>query len=139
MRIDTEMERRVIDVDGKEYPIAEKTIAVIEKLNDIEHENKDKPAYRLAMAELEVLLGKAACRELFPNGKNENVDRILIIWAAVAEQFDKTFRQICAKPREARAEAVATALSPLNELLRNLNKYDTGAAEKANIREIRRE
>ena len=137
MRIDSEMPRRFIDIDGKEYPIADKTIAVIEKLADVEQSLKDKPAYKLALAELEILLGKAAVKELFNSGKNENVDRILTIWAGVAVEFDKTFKQLRETPREERAEAVATALSPVNELLRNLSKIGNQSQEE-NIPEIRR-
>ena len=137
MRIDTDIPEIIVEIDDTEYPVAARTVAVCEKLLEAEKAYAGKPVYELWLKELEILLGKAACKTLFAAGKAENVDRIQRIYTGVAGAFYHTASEIKAEQESEKIEAVATALAPLNEMLRHLraleNKDNTG-----NIREIRR-
>lgn len=123
-RIDTEVENIIVEIDDKEYPVAAKTIEVSDKLYEIEAESKGKPAYKMWLAELRVLLGDAAVNELFHSGKAENVDRIQSIYMGVAKAFNHHFDAIEAGNRESDMQAVATALAPINELLRQVRTLE---------------
>lgn len=135
MRIDTDIPEIIVEIDDKEYPVAARTVAVCEKLLAAEKACIGKPQYELWRQELEILLGKPACKELFTAGKAENVDRLQRIYAGVAAAFNHTADEITAEDQERKLEALGTALTPLNELLRNIRALDKN---KENIREIRR-
>ena len=139
IRIDTDVPEIIVEIEEKEYPVAARTVDVMDRLAEAERANMGKPVYKLWLAELEILLRKDACRELFTAGRTENVDRLQMIYAGVAKAFQHTDNAVTAATREADFEAVATALAPLNEMLRNLRALDSGnKASKNNVREIHR-
>lgn len=138
MRIDTDVSEMIVEIDDKEYSVAPRTVAVMEKLTEAQRANEGKPAFKLWKAELEILLGKAACKELFKDGQNENIDRMQMIYEGVASAFLHNENEARNRRDFSRMEAVATALEPLNELLRNLSKVEKKTPETGNIREIRR-
>ena len=140
IRIDTNVLDVIVEIEDREYPVAARTVDVMDRLAEAERANMGKPVYKLWLAELEILLGKDACRELFTSGRSENVDRIQMIYAGVARAFQHTEDAVTAASREKDVEAVATALAPLNELMRNIRALDKGGdkAAASNIREIHR-
>ena len=135
-RIDTEIPEVIVEIEDKEYTVAPRTVEIMDKLIEVGKDYAGKPNYRLWLAELEILLGKKACKELFPDGKNENVDRLQMIYSGVVRAFQHTDEEISTLTREREMQAVATALAPVNELLRNIKtmeKKSTGS-----VREIPR-
>ena len=120
MRIETSIPEIIIEIDDKEYPLVPRTIDVIDRLEAAGQANAGKPAYKLWLAELEIVLGKAACKELFPDGKAENMDRLQMIYAGVSKAFNRTSDEVATASQIEQLEAVATALGPLNETLRNI-------------------
>lgn len=140
MKIETEVKAMTVEIDDVEYEVAPRTIGIVDKLTEIEKEYKDKPSYKLMLAELEVLLGAPACASIFCDGKNENVDRIQLIFNGVAQAFNYHHNAAQQAMREKQMSAVATTLSPLNEMLRGLNELERGkgvkGAHSANIKPI---
>lgn len=120
-RIDTEIPEVIVEIEDKEYTVAPRTVEIMDKLIEVGKDYAGKPNYRLWMAELEVLLGKKACHELFTGGKSENVDRLQMIYSGVVRAFQHTDEEISAQTRERAAESIATALAPLNEFLKRVN------------------
>lgn len=129
IRIDTDVPEVIVEIDDREYPVAARTVDTMDKLIEVGKLNAGKPNYRLWMAELEVLLGKKACRELFTGGKNENVDRLQMIYTGVVRAFQHTDEEISTLTREREIQAVATALAPLNELMKNIRAVDKKGAD----------
>ena len=119
IRIDTTIEPRKIEIDEREYTVAPRTIEVCDRLLDAGKAHTGKPDYRLKLAELKILLGDAAYRELFPRRDKENVDRIDMIYKAVSRAFSQTEEELNAQDMERKAEALANALTPVNEMMRN--------------------
>lgn len=115
--INTEIDHVVVEIDEKEYPVAEKTIEVAEKLFDVAKRMEGQPVYKLWMAELEVLLGKPAVRELFPNGKKENIDRLLKIHAGVLEAFDYNAEAVEAEKLEKQQDKIAGVTDMLKQII----------------------
>ena len=87
-RIDTEIDRVRVEIEGRVYALAEKTIAVAEALRTVRRKYRDAPGYRLWKAELKVLLGKRAVKKLFADGDRENLDRMQRIHGGVLRAFE---------------------------------------------------
>lgn len=135
MRIETEISPVIVEIDDKEYPVAAKTVDVAEKLQKAEESaaKARKPQFELWLQHLEILLGRAAVKELFPGGKSENLDRMEAIYYGVVSAFDyngREAREARAEETVAEAKAVSDALKPLADLMSMLGdkteqKYPT--------------
>ena len=118
MRIDTEIRPVIVEIDGKEYDVAPKTVELLEKLRGVEDAavKGGKMRHEMEMEQLELLLGRQAVRELFSAGKRENVDRVDAIYYGVLDAFDASSRE----RREARTDAMADEFSAIAEALKPL-------------------
>ncbi len=94
MRIETKIERVRVEIEGRAYALAEKTIAVAEALRRARKKYRDAPGYRLWMAELKILLGKRAMKKLFTDGDGENLDRMQRIHDGALRAFEHNAAQI---------------------------------------------
>lgn len=130
IQANTDIENIVVEIEDEEYPLLPKTVDIEEKLLAAEKENLGKPAYKLWLAEIRILLGDTAYNKLFHSGKNENVDRIHSIFHAVVKAFNYHDEVIEGEDLERRIQGVATALGPINELLRQVNAYNKGQGAK---------
>ena len=134
--IQTEVTPVTVEIDGAEYAVAAKTVAVAEELIALPRRMAGKPEYALWLAELEILLGKSAVKKLFHRGKKENIDRLQQIHAGVCSAFERNAERIERERAGEKAGAlgeIAGALEPISELLRQLARWEEG-----NVRAIRR-
>lgn len=138
IRIDTTVASRSIEIDDREYTVSPRTIDVCERLLEAGKANVGKPAYRLKLAELRILLGDAAYRELFRQKEKENVDRIDMIYKAVSRAFTQAEEDLDAQDAERKAQALASALAPVNELMRNARALSERGERPEGVKEIRR-
>ena len=93
-RIETKIDRVCVEIEGRVYVLAEKTIAVAEALRHARKKYRDAPGYRLWMAELRILLGKRAMKKLFSDGERENLDRMQRIHDGVLRAFEYNAAQM---------------------------------------------
>ncbi len=128
-RIDTDTPEVIVEIDGEEYTLAERTIETFEKLLSAERENIGKPSYKLWQAELEILLGKDACRRVFPDGKKTNLDRLQRIYVGVANAFNHVQEEL----DEARRERLNSTVAPLTDMFRQLRAATAGSAQRTEI------
>lgn len=129
MRINTQIERVNVEIDGKTYELAEKTVSIAEKLRDAAMNCYGLPEYRLWLKEMEILLGADAVEALFPDGKDENLDRMERIHDGVLSAFDYN----SAKMREERQRKDQEPLESVRGLYRQIEKTFQ-AADGANMR-----
>ena len=94
MQIETKIDRVRVEIEGRVYPLAEKTIGVAEALCRVRKKYRDAPGYKLWMAELKVLLGRRAVKKLFTDGEKENLDRMQRIHDGVLRAFEHNAAQI---------------------------------------------
>ena len=94
MRIETKIDRVRVEIEGRVYALAEKTVEVAEALRRVRRKYRDAPGYRLWLAELRVLLGKRAVKRLFTDGERENLDRMQRIHDGVLRAFEHNAAQI---------------------------------------------
>lgn len=118
MRIDTEIRPVIVEIDGKEYDVAPKTVELLEKLRGVEDAavKAGRMRHEMEIEQLELLLGRQAVRELFSAGKKENVDRVDAIYYGVLDAFDASSRE----RREARTDAMADEFRAIAETLKPL-------------------
>lgn len=114
--IRTDIERISVEIEDKEYQVAEKTVDTADKLIAAQKKCMNQPEYKLWLAELEVLLGAEAVRELFHSGKKENIDRIQRIHSGVCRAFEYNAQII----RDEEVERQRELLAPLSELFKQL-------------------
>lgn len=88
IRIDTGIRRIRVEIEGRQYALAEKTERVADALISRRRQLRRAPEYRLWRAELRILLGRGALRRIFPAGKRENLDRMQRIHAGVLRAFE---------------------------------------------------
>ena len=129
MRINTKIERVNVEIDGKTYEVAEKTVSIAEKLRDAAMSCYGMPEYRLWLKEMEILLGVDAVEALFPDGNDENLDRMERIHDGVLSAFDYN----SAKMREERQRKDQEPLEAVRGLYRQIEKTFQ-AADGANMR-----
>ena len=119
--IDTYINDMSVEIDGNTYKVAENTIDTVEKLRDATRRMDGQPEYKLWLAEMEVLLGKEAVKELFPNGRKENIDRMYRIYCGVIEAFKYNAEQVNAEKLEAQQDKIAGVTDMLKQLIAAIN------------------
>ena len=129
MRINTKIERVNVEIDGKTYEVAEKTVGIAEKLRDAAMNCYGMPEYRLWMKEIEILLGADAVDTLFPDGNDENLDRMERIHDGVLSAFDYNANKL----REDRMRKQQEPIEAVRGMYRQIEKT-IDAAEGANMR-----
>ena len=115
--IDTDIKAITVEIAEEDYPVAAKTVEIADRLAEAAKKCAGQPEYKLWLAELEVLLGKAAVKELFSSGRNENIDRIQRIHAGVLRAFDYNASALQEEETQRQQELIA----PLTELLRQIS------------------
>lgn len=133
MRIDTEIKSVIVEIDDKEYEVAAKTVDVAEKLQkaEINARKSGKLAFELWREHLEIVLGRAAVKELFTGGRDENLDRMEAIYYGVMDAFNANGRERRDERMEtsaSEAKALVDAIKPLVDVLSMLNKSGEIAA-----------
>ena len=95
MRIDVDIKQITVEIGDKEYPVAEKTVDVAERLRKADESAVGTvKQYESWLTQLEILLGKAAVKELFPDIRITNLDRIEAIYYGVLKAFDYNAEQL---------------------------------------------
>lgn len=143
MRIRTHIEPIVVDIDGEEYPIAAKTVAVAEKIRAASAAAAGQPEYKAWLAILRVLLGSEAMEQLFNSADSENIDRIERIYVGVLHAFNAHHEALEKEMRDASAanmSQITQMAQSVNALLRNVQSDPTRdpGAGRGQLRMIRR-
>jgi len=123
--IDTSIDQVIVIIDDVEYPLAENTIETREKLNACYKATAGKARHERQFAELEVLLGKTACKKIFSNGKKENLDRLYKIHSGVIMAFQANHFAVDNDAAETNMATLNEQIAPMNRLLENALKFQT--------------
>lgn len=89
MRIDVDIKQITVEIGDKEYPVAEKTVEIAERLRKADESAAGTvKQYESWLAQLKILLGELAVKELFPDIRISNLDCIEQIYYGVMKAFD---------------------------------------------------
>lgn len=75
-KIDLDVNIYELEINGKTYPVAERSAETEEKISARDARLKTASEYDSNIELLETLLGKDAVKEIFPEGKSTNLDAI---------------------------------------------------------------
>ncbi|MBQ8088445.1 MAG: hypothetical protein IJ234_08505 [Clostridia bacterium] len=115
VKIETQVEPVALEIEGEQYAVAPRTVQTEERLNAARALGSEGEIWR---AELEALLGWEAVNRLFVSGEAENLDRMEKIRMGALQAYGAAGEQLHRAQRERAAREIATALAPINELLR---------------------
>ena len=87
MIIDTDVRKVTVTIDGKDYQVRERTEETEELLREHDRRAATATQYESDITLLEILLGKDAVKELFPNGKKESLLRLHKIARGVIDAY----------------------------------------------------
>jgi hypothetical protein len=122
--IDTYIEETSVEIEGKVYEVAAKTVDVAEKLMEAGRRMSGQPEYKLWLAEMEIILGKAAVKELFNGGKKENIDRMFMIYSGVLEAFEYNADKINDAKLEKQQDKIAGVTDMIKQIIAAANIGD---------------
>lgn len=132
MQIDTKIKPVTVEIEGQTYPVAAKTVELLEKMRRVEEIaiKNGRMQYEMEIEQLKLLLGRRAARALFAGGGKVNADRVDAIYFGVLDAFDAEGRRL----RKERSDAVAAefralseAIAPISELTALLRGDAAGA------------
>lgn len=134
-RIDTTGIKEIyVEIDEKEYKLAEKTVATVNELLGVYRRNEGQPEYKLWLEEMRVILGEKAAAELFSMGRNENVDRLHRIRTGVMRAFDANAEETMQEEMESGLEQMnraTAALTAIVDKIEKIAKLDDGPRSEA--------
>lgn len=114
--IETYIHDMNVEIDGKEYKVAPKTVEIAEKLSEAAKKCAGQPEYKLWLAEMEIVLGREAVRAIFKDGRKENLDRMYRIYTGVWEAFEYNAEEVNREKLERQQDALAGMTDTLKQL-----------------------
>ena len=83
-----------VQIDGQEYAVPARTERIEQKLKQHDDRLKTVSQYRSDYDLVEIILGKDAAKQIFPNGEDENLDRMHYIAVKLMEIYYKAYKDI---------------------------------------------
>lgn len=74
--LEFEEKHHILEVDGVEYEVPERTAAIEEKIAEREKELENRSEYDNNFSLLEILFGKKAAKTMFPDKETTNLDKL---------------------------------------------------------------
>ena len=122
-RIDTTGIKEIfVEIDGKEYRLATKTVATVQDILSAYRRNEGEPEYKIWLEEMRIILGEKACAELFNKGRQENVDRIHRIRTGIMRAFDTNADETMQEEMENSIEQMNRATAALTAIVDKIGK-----------------
>lgn len=113
--------QKVLEINGKEYPIAQRTGA-LEKRIIAEHDAKlgKMTEYERYKVLIDLLLGDGVFAELFPDGENDNLDMMAQVAFVAQQEFNAEKKALERKRIE--EDVASMGLDKMIEHMQNFNK-----------------
>jgi len=128
--IDYEPKEVYVTIGGVDYRVADRTEKVEKELRENYRKAGTVSQYESDIELVRILLGKEAAKKIFPNGENENLDRLYYIATKLVELYMENYNQIKAESDKKLLEPVMTQLSELSEKMKPIASVTETATEK---------
>lgn len=89
-----------VSIEGYEYALAERTGRSEKALRELESRVRSDTQYESDLALIRILIGEKAVSELFPDGEDENLNRLHFYAVKLLELYQDEYRQIEAERYE---------------------------------------
>lgn len=113
-----------VRIDGEEYEVAERKPEVDERLQEHNDNLDNMSAYEASYDLVKILLGEDAAKKIFPNGKDENLNRMYFIARGVDNAYQTEYQEMRDKEYEetlAKMDKIAERSKPVIEMIDRTN------------------
>ena len=114
----------MVRIDGEEYEVAERKPEIDEKLQEHNDNLDNMSAYEASFDLVKILLGEEAANKIFPNGRNENLNRMYFIAKGVDDAYQTEYQEMRDKEYEetlAKMDKLAERSRPVIEMIDRTN------------------
>ena len=119
-----EPKRVSVRIDGEEYEIAERRPEIDEKLQTHNDNIGNMSSYEASYNLVRILLGDEAAKKIFPNGKQENLNRMYYIARGVDQAYQAEYQELRDKEFEdalSKMDRIAERTKPVIEMIDRTN------------------
>lgn len=120
-----------VSIEGNEYALAERTGRTEKELRELESRARSDTQYESDLALIRILVGENAVSELFPNGEDENLNRLHYYAVKLLELYQDEYRQI-------EAERYETTLKQMDAITSRAESVLSLAGLAPNAKTVRR-
>ena len=113
--IDFSENEYILTIDGNDYAVAKRTGELEKKLRDHDANIGTLTEYESNKELIELLLGKKAFKEIFPNGEKENLDKIAKVSYYAVKYFNKEKNEMDKKNIEDKLKDIKDVTKPIAE------------------------
>ena len=110
----------IVTIDGTDYPVHERTAEFDEELRQLDLSLNNRNEYEANTKLIDAFLGKGASRKIFPNGKKENLDKIMYYAQQIKDAYYHNYNEM----RKAEIEKSTEPLVDLAEKLKPLGNIN---------------
>lgn len=122
-----EEKHHILEVDGVEYEIPQRTAELEEKIKEHDEKLPELTEYEGNMLLLEILFGKEKAHQMFPDGKNTNLDKLAKCTYLATELYRLEENAARDKDIENQTSPITALMSQLKDVcdvLKNIKEKD---------------
>ena len=138
-KVTFEFKNRILEINGKEYPVAERTGALVQRITE-EHDEKLKELteYERYKVLISAILGEEAFEELFPSGEEESLNKMAQVAWYAQEEFNADIKEMEKQQRQKQTKGTLDDMNQFAARLAKVNKEITSALSKAELATAKR-
>lgn len=138
-KVTFEFKNRILEINGKEYPVAERTGALVQRITE-EHDEKLKELteYERYKVLISAILGEEAFEELFPSGEEESLNKMAQVAWYAQEEFNADIKEMEKQQRQKQTKETLDDMNQFAARLAKVNKEITSALSKAELATAKR-
>lgn len=138
-KVTFEFKNRILEINGKEYPVAERTGALVQRITE-EHDEKLKELteYERYKVLISAILGEEAFEELFPSGEEESLNKMAQVAWYAQEEFNADIKEMEKQQRQKQTKETLDDMNQFAARLAKVNKEITSALSKVELATAKR-
>lgn len=138
-KVTFEFKNRILEINGKEYPVAERTGALVQRITE-EHDEKLKELteYERYKVLISAILGEEAFEELFPSGEEESLNKMAQVAWYAQEEFNADIKEMEKQQRQKQTKGTLDDMNQFAARLAKVNKEITSALSKVELATAKR-
>ena len=113
-----------VRIDGEEYEVAERKPEIDDKLKEHNDNIDSMSAYEASYDLVKILLGDEAAKKIFPNGQQENLNRMYFIAKGVDNAYQTEYQEMRDKEYEetlSKMDKLAERTKPVIDMIDRTN------------------
>lgn len=130
MTLEHEVKHHILEVDGIEYEIPQRTAALDEKLREHDSKIAERSEYESNMNLLEIIFGAKSAKTMFPDGKQTNLDKLAKCVKMTLALFSMESNEIRNEEMKKKLESVKPVMDIVSEMADGVQKASNLSIKK---------